>query len=241
MWGSLFQWGRVADGHEKRLLTNYVASTGLTSANIDVAGAGCTENRPWYQIGKTTGAAFFGNFITSASNWVPSGIDQFTITDLLWRTGRFAQNDICAHIDGTTGNLTTGWYDGVTTASCPVTAAAWRMPAQDDWGSIYRSGTLSGAPTSATANTWFWHAIGTNGNSGYEIRPDAATTTLFLPANGYRYTSNANFYDRSAFGSYWSITSVTGTHACYLYFHSSLVHPANNNRRAYGFAVRCIK
>jgi uncharacterized protein (TIGR02145 family) len=241
MWGSLFQWGRVADGHEKRLLTNYVASTGLTSANIDAVGAACTSNQPWNQIGKTTGATWFGKFIAggSISNWVPSDVDQSTITDILWRSGRYAQNDICAHIQPD-GTLTADWYDGVTTTSCPVTATNWRMPAQDDWGSIYRNGTLSGASTSATANTWFWHVDSGNGNVGYEIRPDAVTTTLFLPASGYRNSSNGNFTYRSSSGYYWSITTASGTNAYSLYFYNNYVLPVSNNLRAGGFSVRCI-
>jgi hypothetical protein len=70
--------------------------------------------------------------------------------------------------------------------------------------------------------------------------PDNATTTLFLPANGSRRSSNGQLYNQGIFGHYWSNT-VTGNDAYSLLIGDGYVHPANINYRAYGFAIRCIK
>ncbi|MDR2005366.1 MAG: fibrobacter succinogenes major paralogous domain-containing protein, partial [Prevotella sp.] len=113
----------------------------------------------------------------------------------------------------------------------------WRTPSQDEWGNLYKGGTVSGSPSTATANTWVWNS--TNGR-GYEIRPDGATTTLFLPASGHRHNGNGLLYGQGASGHYWSI-SVIGANAYYLHFNSGNVYPANSGNRAFGFALRCIK
>lgn len=47
----------------------------------------------------------------------------------------------------------------------------------------------------------------------------------------------------SSFGFYWSSSPYYGgnNNAGYLAFYSGYVHPLNNNSRAYGFSVRCVR
>jgi hypothetical protein len=73
-----------------------------------------------------------------------------------------------------------------------------------------------------------------------EIKPDGATTTMFLPASGNRYPGNGLLYYQGASGYYWSI-SIISTNAYYLSSNSVSVAPANSSSRANGFALRCVK
>ncbi|NDV46975.1 hypothetical protein D0T49_07935, partial [Paludibacter sp. 221] len=118
---------------------------------------------------------------------------------------------------------------------CPT---GWRVPAQGEWSDIFRGGSAPGAKTTAVANTWTWHDAA-NGTAGYEIKPDGETTTLFLPAAGYRHHGSGELYSVGSGGYYWS-GSLSSTYSLSLTFDDSLVYPAPNNARGYGFSVRCI-
>jgi hypothetical protein len=60
-----------------------------------------------------------------------------------------------------------------------------------EWSELYRGGTIVGYADDAEANTWYWN---NNFPRGYELRPDAVTTTLFLPASGYRNNADGLLY-----------------------------------------------
>ncbi|NDV96128.1 hypothetical protein D0T84_14580 [Dysgonomonas sp. 521] len=258
LWGSLFQWGRIADGHELRLFTgaggtptNIQAYSGIAAADI-VNGSRCSTgdtSRPYQQI--KSGTAGYGKFIYALAppnyNWTPIS----STADQLWRTGRFVQNDPCAHYK-TDGTYQEFWHngtdgqnkdvDGVTfSEACGDADTAWRTPSQDEWGSIYRGGTISGDPDNATANTWNWYnGTSSNISRGYEIKPDGETTTLFLPASGYRNHGDGLLYSQGGSSTLRS-TSIIGTNAYTLGLGSTNINPATGNGRAHGFAIRCIK
>jgi hypothetical protein len=264
LWGSLFQWGRIADGHELRSYdadgnpTNIVDKGLITISDISNSfRCSTTESdiqRPYQQIKK--GTAWYGNFIYGNSAWTP--VAQ-TTSDVLWRSGRFVQNDPCAHykVDGTYQEF---WHEGTDTQNrpdmnnpagpgneiyeaCTDAGTAWHTPAQDEWGSLYKGGTISGSPATATANTWTLYGgtgMPVNTSRGYEIKPDGSTTTLFLPASGYRHNGNGLLYYQGSIGYYWSI-SIINTSAYSLYIGNGDVNPAGSNYRASGFALRCIK
>jgi uncharacterized protein (TIGR02145 family) len=262
LWGSLFQWGRIADGHELRSFTgaggtptnilSYNNSPGMSVSQIG-NGSRCFSSdiyRPNQQV--KTGSDWFGMFIHGMNppyNWTP--IDQ-TDANQLWRNGRFIQNDPCAHYkvsqDGITPTYLEFWHNGTDETStgieaCDDSGTGWRIPSQDEWGAIYKGGAISGLIASATANTWSWHngtTSPTNYSRGHEIKPDGETTTLFLPASGHRDFSNGMLYGQSTNGSYWS-SSVTGNNAYYVDFGFNGVTPVSSGFRAYGFALRCIK
>jgi uncharacterized protein (TIGR02145 family) len=268
LWGSLFQWGRIADGHEERLAptsgsgtsasySNTVAYDNSSPATRPVLASGnrCTATdirRPYNQIAPTS-TTYYEKFIYGQSVWWNTDVATVpqTTADQLWRSGRFALNDPCAHYK-TDGSYQAFWNgDGTTNnvvasvPACTDAGTGWRTPSQEEWGAIFKGGTISGSKDIATANTWVWVG-GTSGpnditaNRGYTIRPNGATTTLFLPASGYRTSGSALFYSQGATGYYWS-TSAIGTSAYYLLFTGSSVNPASSTNRANGFALRCIK
>jgi uncharacterized protein (TIGR02145 family) len=253
LWGSLFQWGRIPDDHELRSFTGAggtptnIATRGAIAATDIGNGYRCSVsdiNHPYQQVKKTS-TTWYGKFIYGNNDaWTP--IAQAT-SDVLWRTGRFIQNDPCAHYkaDGTYQEF---WHEGTDqtttgTTACTDAGTSWRTPAQDEWGNLYKGGTISGSPATATANTWSWYggtSTPVNTSRGYEIKPDGVTTTMFLPASGHRNNISGSLHSQGASANYWSI-SVISTNAYSLYFNSGNVFPATNNTRATGFALRCIK
>jgi len=253
LYGDLYQWGRIGDGHEKRgkdqgfipgantikeIDNNQVAYNTNTPPTFEDGNLiGTSQRYPWRQVARDDNT-YYGNFILTSSaqhyNWafnLPA-----TQIDQLWRSGRFAANDPCAkiNVDGTTYTTyypETNGIDGANTG--------WRTPNQHEWGSIFKGGTISGSPSIASANTWVWNS--TNGR-GYEIRPDGpkGTTTLFLPASGYRNYGDGLLYYQGSRSYYWS-SDILSTNAYYLYFASGTVYPANSYYRGTGFALRCVK
>ncbi|MBF0576002.1 FISUMP domain-containing protein [Dysgonomonas sp. GY617] len=154
----------------------------------------------------TAPAAVVGKFITISS----SPFD--------WRSG---------------GGNTSRWGNGTQDENVPKAEndpcpAGWKVPSQKQWASIFRGGTTSGAPSTASANTWTWNT------SGYKVG-DA----LFLPAGGYRERVGGALSDLNSFGYYWSST-VNGTNSYRLLFTGSTISPAVANNRSYGYSIRCV-
>jgi uncharacterized protein (TIGR02145 family) len=119
------------------------------------------------------------------------------------------------------------WLNAPKTANDPC-PTGFRVPTQAQWGGLFSDGTTSGAPNTATRNTWTW-----TGN-GYTVGPN-----LYLPAAGYRIGFNATLYYVGTNGFYWS-SSVYGNNAYNLYFNSGNVIPGDSCGRVFGFSVRCI-
>jgi hypothetical protein len=68
----------------------------------------------------------------------------------------------------------------------------------------------------------------------------AINTEVIIPLGGNRNNSSAALNNQGSNGNYWSSTP-NGTNSYNLNFNSSSVNPANNNNRANGFSVRCVK
>ncbi|MDR1652173.1 MAG: hypothetical protein LBS01_00715, partial [Prevotellaceae bacterium] len=248
VYGDLYQWGRIRDGHEQRgagagfvagskaVGTNQAAYNALTPIVFEDGNLiGPSQHYPWRQVSRNDNN-YYGKFITTSAqnyNWaydLPANE-----IDLLWRTTRFAANDPCAKIkeDGLT-YATFYPTDGITTGA----NTNWRTPNQDEWGDIYRGGTVNGSPNTALANTWTWY----NSNGcGYDIKPDGSTVTLHLPSVGLRAYGNGSLFSQGIGGGrYWS-TAVSGTGAYALTSSPSNINPANIIVRGYGLALRCIR
>ncbi len=65
--------------------------------------------------------------------------------------------------------------------------------------------------------------------------------SYFLPAAGYRYSSNGSVYSQGAGGDYWSSTAYSSASGYYLGFSSTGVSPSGGIGYAYGFGVRCVR
>ncbi|MDH6316892.1 uncharacterized protein (TIGR02145 family) [Parabacteroides sp. PF5-5] len=244
LYGDLYQWGRIGDGHEKRgASAGFVAGQKNAGTNQVAYGEGPTyesgnlialQNYPWRQVKRNTD--HYGKFILTTSeqnaNWAYNL--SATQIDRIWRSGRLAANDPCAKIkeDGISYETYYPATNGTSGAN-----TAWRTPSQDEWRSLYKGGAIAGTPATATANTWVWNSV--NGR-GYEIKPDGETTTLFLPASGSRAATNGQLYNQGTGANYWTIGTI-GTDAYMLSFNSSTVNSAGSGNRGQGCTLRCIK
>jgi uncharacterized protein (TIGR02145 family) len=113
---------------------------------------------------------------------------------------------------------------------CP---SGWKVPSSSDLSTLYRSGATWGSQGGATSNTWIWK------NKGYAIQPDGATTTLFLPAAGYRTLTTGNLTAAGINGIYWTCNATSGGAYSFNFFDGA-ISPDTHDWRAYGFSLRCL-
>ncbi|MDR0680484.1 MAG: fibrobacter succinogenes major paralogous domain-containing protein, partial [Dysgonamonadaceae bacterium] len=131
--------------------------------------------------------------------------------------------------DWTWGNPVNGITDLDPCQSDPELGGTWRVPTQAEWAQI------------ASNNTWVWQDGGTNGTSGYLLKPGGTNkpTALFLPAAGFRTRNGGAQSYVGSVGYYWS-SAVTSTNSYYLYFTNGGINAANTGYRAGGLTVRCV-
>jgi uncharacterized protein (TIGR02145 family) len=187
--GWLFQWGRIADGHQWRNTARAIHTGTVDLPNDD-------------QVPE--GNAAYGKLITSNG--------RTTFYD--WRTPQISWL----------------WYSYKTGRDpCP---ADWQLPTQSDFASIISDNHFSRQnPADATANSWVWTT------SGFQIRPDGSTTTLFLPAAGDR--DGAGLRSVGSNGGYWSSTA-SASGAFNLHFESEVLAPGDGLVRSLARSVRCV-
>jgi hypothetical protein len=82
-------------------------------------------------------------------------------------------------------------------------------------------------------------------NSAGQVAPadqkvSATKSEVIIPLAGYRNRADGSLSSRGSNGNYWS-SSSNGINAYNLNFNSTSVNPANNNNRANGLTVRCVK
>ena len=262
LYGDLYQWGRMADGHQDR---NAIHENGTGGTDADNSVAWNTTTPPTYETWTIPGtspavqapinqvaradATYYGKFIKTTTandnNWYAGVSTTQSAADMLWRESANDANDPCRKVDATgivpSGNVA-AWYPP-TSASARNSGTGWRIPSQSEWAMLYRGGSTSGSTAIAMANTWVWYqlsASATEGAKGYELKPDGVTTTLFLPTSGYRTNNNALLSYSAVRGYYWS-GSVSGINAYSFYFNGSNLYVSNVSNRGNGLAIRCIK
>jgi len=214
VYGDLYQWGRIRDGHEKRNSECLGAGpSGVpcgTAANF-VVNDFDTNGQPSAASG---GIGLFIRSTTTPWDW------RMPQTDTLWNRGT-----------ETAPIKTIG-------DPCP---AGWRIPTQREWVSIYRDGAASGTPAQANVNTWTWQNV-TGGTQGMLIAPSSSgEPPLFLPSTGYRwYNSGIIFMGTDGIAQYWSSHVSSDNRAYNMRFYNESVNTNYLSSRAYGNAVRCV-
>ena len=137
-------------------------------------------------------------------------------------------------------NGITGW--STTAATDGSWAAAGTKPATDPCPDGFRVPTKAQwlAVINTSLNTVSygtgWGSSPTNYAAG--LRIGSGTSGLFLPAAGYRLSSNGTLSNRGNIGYYWSSTE-NGSNAWYLYFYNGGAD-ASNLTRTSGLSVRCV-
>jgi len=114
----------------------------------------------------------------------------------------------------------------------------WRLPTQAEYQQLHNSGTT-------------WVAAGQRGaiNPGRFYGYAHTTCTLpsnmqgcvFLPASGYRSPTDGALTLRGTYGTGWSSTQSSSTNGYSIAFISSSSNPANENFKASGVPVRCVR
>jgi uncharacterized protein (TIGR02145 family) len=239
VYGDLYQWGRVDDGHQRRDLT----PENVWPSDHSGTASGFTQDpvpNSDVNINQTTGQVLetdirFGKFIRRTSGNLDWIAGTSAVYDNRWNAGSEASPEKAA------------------TDPCPE---GWRVPAHTEWGSIYGTATNCGVGTScytsAKVNQWSHNftapPAGDAGTHGVSLTPSAtlgnttygASPTLFLSAGDDRNRDHATI-DNSGTGSiYWSNT-VTGVTAYSLSCRSTGVYPNSTYNRSYGYSVRCIE
>ncbi|MCL2597026.1 MAG: fibrobacter succinogenes major paralogous domain-containing protein [Paludibacter sp.] len=180
MYGDLYQWGRKADGHEKR--TSLVYDLGSNSFNIVYDGNG--------QI-QSSSSTYYGRFITTSNSpydWHGNSVSYQN--NNLWNFTIYPANNPCPP----------GWR--------VPTQAEWSSIIQGGTTSV--SGIPStGQNMSNSGNYWKWNPA-TNGTPGWLVSPDGGTNyTLFLPAIGERNYKDAKVGAVGGASVYWNTSPTT--------------------------------
>ncbi|MDY3434459.1 hypothetical protein PG635_12705, partial [Riemerella anatipestifer] len=82
-----------------------------------------------------------------------------------------------------------------------------------------------------------WRAV----PSGVAARLSPSGGVLRLPASGNRNANNATLNNQSSNGWLWSSEQNNSNNSWNLWFNSGNSNAGNNNNRANGFSVRCLK
>jgi len=186
VYGSLYQWGRQADGHQLRTSPSY--PTNDTSPEIGtVSGSDLDVNG---QVATTSAA--YGKFI-KANDGVINDWRSPTDTTLWYNNGK-AVNDPCPD----------GWH--------VPTVTEWQSIMRNNDTAIF--GIPVSGISFTSGNKWVWSNTATQG--WLIIPSGSSAATLFLPSGGYRGNTTSALNMPDTFGYYWiSSSSGKSAHCMY--------------------------
>jgi uncharacterized protein (TIGR02145 family) len=242
--GDFYQWGRVADGHQKTGWSknashaNIIDATGgtvdgsVTSATVARDGsANYDENR---QLGSNSGD-YNEKFITdSYGDWG----GRTTTDNSRWGDGSKAYNTRASDI-----SLSAWTYPS--NNPCP---SGWRVPSRWNFWDLYRGTGSDTSPSSSnytgTDNTWSWRGLsgGSSTVIGGAVITNASGEKLFFPVAGSRSGSSGALSYIGINCSYWSSTYYDDMDYSYLLYFTGLYVNAGSNfsLKANGVSVRCV-
>lgn len=107
----------------------------------------------------------------------------------------------------------------------------WRLPTGAELGKLFEN---NGYPSSGP-----WMAEGDffKGSNSYAVH----TSGLKIPASGYRYFGDGSLDGVGSTGFYWSASPDANDFGSYLFLTDSDAMPSDDNGRADGFSVRCVR
>ena len=255
--GDFYQWGRVADGHQRTVWTKNASreivitpmtgggnATSLVVPRVDESHVDVSTGQVHNPVVNAAGSGFYGNFIVDNHGWGSHFISDLWGNEVKSRTGSPISFD---------GAPPTWTYRARNNNPCPN---GWRVPSIFElWdtyrgnGSNYSPGPISVGAYSdnpANVNTWVWRPMQSNSNAlGGLIITNSAGEKVFLPAAGWRTNWNGTFGNAGVGGYYWSSTLIPGGGgfgADALFFNHTTVEAGTNHRfnRVNGYSVRCV-
>ena len=244
--GSLFQWGRRADGHERITWHTNPATNAVTfSGSATVSRNNFSGLIDFNADGQPNNAAENRFFTVASGDWsIGTFVPDPDNTDL-WGAG--SAGNTSASSPSTRANApvrSTAWTERAQRNNpCPP---GWRVPSRYDWSDMYRgSGTgnvgTSGTPDAAIHNTWAWYTPRSGAVGGVVLTNPNNTAVLFLPAAGLRRNIDGAIEFVNMNGFYWSSSQDSPANAFSLQFSSNNVSAGTNaGSRARGLSVRCV-
>jgi len=234
--GSLYQWGRWRDGHEKITWTkatvggnidfddatklNAAPVNDLTPDDYDSNPPALEGDAPFYQVK----SGYAGKFL-------------FSDTNPIWNTNA-TQSDY-------QGFWATSNYDKTSNDPCPT---GWHVPTQFEFGAIFQGTPSSDNPSTATNlnNTWTRRPNTSSRIAGGYIVTygdgSDKSKRIFMPAAGLRsYSYEGTLLGNAgSFGYYWSSMDIGTSNALLLYLAGNVFAGNIGLYKAYGFSVRCV-
>ena len=213
VYGDLYQWGRRADGHEKR-----------NSPVYNLAGSYPFTYDLNSQIPQNY-TLYYGKFITvygGNGDW--HGNSDSYKNDNLWNFSVYPANNPCPPgwripTSAEWASVINGGVPGVAGSSATFTTAASQA------GQTLQSG-----------NFWKWNPA-SNGTAGWLVSPDGgANYTLFLPAGGERAYNNGVTGSIGLWGMYYN-TSPGGSTS----MSATQMNPGSTYNKANGHSIRCVQ
>jgi len=254
--GDLYQWGRVADGHEHIVwkkgidhIDSITPMTGNGATSLFVARDAASQvyDSNGQIVPSNTG--FYGNFICAVGDWG----QQNTSSNYRWG---MVVTEVSEEVPRS--QTPTSISDWVFPANNPC-PSGWRVPSRFELWDIYR-GDGSTDPVNVTTgaydvsnttngvmkNTWRWRDSNSPSNTqtvGGAVITNSSGEKVFLPAAGSRLSQTGAQINIGSRGYYWSSTLYGLAPGFGLSFTSSFVNacytiPGYDG--ANGFFVRCI-
>ena len=235
--GDFFQWGRVADGHERiEWVKNGTANAfgAGTSSVILVANAleGSSGLTASFQI--PSNAAGYGKFINANDGWASwgSGANNTWGADGEARPGTawsFPQNNPCQALLGT----------------------GWRVPSMYEFYDMYEGDgefSLSGIaappiniPVTASGQTITWRPAANGAIGGVIITNDTTGEKVFIPAAGNRAGGGTLTNGAGDGTALWTAESANSHPRDLRITSTSFQITRNSWHHAFGLSVRCVR
>ncbi|NDV96696.1 hypothetical protein D0T84_17505 [Dysgonomonas sp. 521] len=215
MLGDLYQWGRVADGHQKRTSLTWPLSD--EGDNTTIAQDDELDSNGQVKYGNDK----YGKFIKNTKN----PYDWRSTEQHLWGNNTQEYNPTWTMPDNN---------------PCP---RGWKVPSQKQLSAIFIGGKANGVIGTSPnqANTWIkLGPFTTNSASGYKI-----ADALYLPAGGERIGTTDLMNRVGTSGNYWSssVRTLEGVNSsAFAFSGSGTVYPNGYTYgRVDGYSVRCVK
>ncbi|MDR1698756.1 MAG: hypothetical protein LBR75_02900 [Prevotellaceae bacterium] len=254
--GDLYQWGRVADGHQTATWSkNAERVNQITHSGKLLWETGLISNEPNGQITENMpGYGVFINVTTGSDDWTfgPQS-SRYPVARQRWGNGANGKLRSAAPVNAEQWNATTNPQGWIFPENNPC-QQGWRVPSAYEFVDMYRT-TANGMIFSAIKNATAWDESNPANNNKWTYRPVQEGTNafggiiitnsnnekLFLPALGARDCKTGEYAGSS--GIYWSSTPFDNPQGYYvnaLNFQPALMQ-VGSIAYAYGAPVRPVQ
>ena len=228
--GSLFQWGRIADGHQQ---IGWVKNptTGVTEFGDGTSTAIVFVFNIFdfdWDTGQAAVETNIGRFIIDNSGWST----KFSVFHDFWGRNPVSRDNAPASL--------ADWSSrGQGNNPCP---ADWYVPSRWDWSDMHSgTGTNNDTPNGVYGtfnhNNWEWRDAQANAAGGAILTNAHNNAAVFLPATGLR-NLRSGLHDNVSSGIFWSSTHIGVPF--HLTVNSSEVRIIQSSP-AFGMSVRCVR